>query len=52
MKHTEAKMPPKEEREFANLKAANLEMESKLDLLSMMTGVDFPEDDTEGKEDE
>ncbi len=45
MKHNKTTMPPKEERELMNLKAANLEMESKLDLISMMTGVDFPEDE-------
>lgn len=52
MKYNEADMNPRAEREFHNLKATNLETESKLDWLSLMTGVEFPEDEEEDSEDE
>lgn len=51
MKYNEAEMSPKAGREFDNLKADKLVQDSKIDLLALMTGTEFPEDEmAEGME--
>ena len=44
-KYKEKRMEPREEREFANLQAGQIDQNAKIDILALMTGTDFPQDD-------
>ena len=44
-KYKEKRMEPREEREFANLQAGQIDQNAKIDILALMTGTDFPQED-------
>ena len=44
-KYLEKRMEPKEEREMENLKAGQIDQNAKIDILALMTGTEFPQDE-------